>query len=36
MHGEDEGKKPFERPRHGWDDIETDLQWTICKGVKWI
>jgi hypothetical protein len=35
--GECEGKRPFGRPRHRWeDDIKMDLQEVGCGGMDWI
>ena len=32
-----EGKRPFGRPRHRWeDDIQMDLQEVRCGGMDWI
>jgi len=32
-----EGKRPFERPRHRWEDnINTDIQEVRCSGMNWI
>jgi len=35
--GKHEGKRPFGRPRHRWEDnINTDLQEVGCGGMDWI
>jgi len=35
--GKHEGKRPFGRPRHKWDDnIKMDLQKVECEGMDWI
>jgi len=35
--GKPEGKRPFRRPRHRWEDnIKTDLQEVGCGGIDWI
>ena len=35
--GKPEGKRPFGRPRHKWDDgIKMDLQEVGCGGMDWI
>jgi hypothetical protein len=35
--GKPEGKRPFERPRHRWEDnIKADLQEVGCGGMDWI
>jgi len=35
--GKPEGKKPFERPRRGWEDnTRMDLRETECEDVDWI
>jgi hypothetical protein len=31
-----EGKKPTGRPRHKWDNIQTYMNETSCKGMYWI
>jgi hypothetical protein len=35
--GEPEGKRPFGRPRPGWEyDIKMDIQEVGCGGMDWI
>jgi hypothetical protein len=35
--GKPEGKRPFGRPRHRWEDnIQIDLQEVVCGGMYWI
>ena len=35
--GKPEGKRPFERPRHRWEDnMKMDLQEMECGGMDWI
>jgi hypothetical protein len=35
--GKPEGKRPFGRPRHSWEDnIKMDLQEVKCGGMDWI
>jgi hypothetical protein len=35
--GKPEGKKPFRRPRHGWNNnINVDLEEVGCRGMDWI
>jgi hypothetical protein len=35
--GKSEGKRPFERPRHRWEDnINMVLQEMECAGMAWI
>ena len=35
--GKPEGKRPLERPRHGWEDnIKTYLQEVGCGGMDWM
>jgi hypothetical protein len=35
--GKPEGKRPFGRPRHRWEDnIKMDLQEVGCGGMDWI
>jgi hypothetical protein len=35
--GKSEGKRPFGRPRHKWEDnIKMDLQEVECGGMDWI
>jgi len=35
--GKPEGKRPFGRPRCGWEDnIKMDLQEVECEGMDWI
>ena len=35
--GKPKGKRPFERPRHRWEDnIKADLQEVGCGGMDWI
>jgi len=35
--GKPEGKRPFGRPRHRWEDnIKMDLQKVRCGGMDWI
>jgi hypothetical protein len=35
--GKPEGKKPFDRPRHRWEDsMKMDLQGMECGGMDWI
>jgi hypothetical protein len=35
--GRPEGKRPFVRPRHRWEDnIKMDLQEMGCRGMDWI
>jgi hypothetical protein len=38
--GEPEGKRPLERPRHGWEDgIKMDLReigWGVWSGFIWL
>jgi hypothetical protein len=35
--GKPEGKRPFQRPRHRWqDNIKMDLQEVRCGGMDWI
>ena len=35
--GNPEGKRPFGRPRHRWEDnIKMDLQEVGCRVVEWI
>jgi len=35
--GKPEGKRPFGRPRHRWEDnIKMDLQEVGCRGMDWI
>ena len=35
--GKPEGKRPFGRPRCGWEDnIKMDLQEVECEGMEWI
>jgi hypothetical protein len=35
--GKPEGKRPLERPRHGWEDnIKMDLREVKCGGNDWI
>jgi hypothetical protein len=35
--GKSERKRPFERPRHRWEDnIKVDLRETGLEGVDWI
>jgi len=35
--GKPEGKRPFGRPRHGWEDnIKMDLQEVRYGGMDWI
>jgi hypothetical protein len=34
--GKPEGKRPFGRPRHRWEDILMDLQEVGCGGMDWI
>ena len=35
--GKAEGKRPFGRPRHKWEDnIKMDLQKVGCGGMDWI
>jgi len=35
--GKPEGKRPFRRPRHRWEDkIRIDLRETGCDGMDWI
>jgi hypothetical protein len=35
--GKPKGKRPFESPRHRWEDnIKMDLQELGCGGIEWI
>jgi hypothetical protein len=35
--GNSEGKRPFGKPRRGWEDnIKLDLQEVGCGGMDWI
>jgi hypothetical protein len=35
--GKPEGKRPFERPRHRWEDnIKMYFQEVVCRGMDWI
>jgi hypothetical protein len=35
--GKSEGKRPFDRPRHRWEDnIKMGLQEVGCGGMDWI
>jgi len=35
--GKPEGKRPFERPRHRWEDnMKMDIQEKECGGMDWI